>query len=186
VIDKAAVHVYNDSGEGTVFGRISAKAQDARGANLVEFALALLLLLLILGGIADLGRAFHIYIAMTNGAREGARYGARLPCLSSDPDQPAAVSAAIIAAVAQGAAMSGVDLTTIGCATPTISPNPVDGCTPWEARDGSPLVVTVSCPFQAEMSGAPALFGLTGLGNFNMTASATMANFGNDAQYSPK
>ena len=63
-----------------MFGRISAKARDARGANLVEFALALLLLLLILGGIADLGRAFHIYIAMANGAREGARYGARLPC----------------------------------------------------------------------------------------------------------
>jgi len=40
---------------------------------LVEFALVLPLLLLMLVGIADLGRAFTTYIAITNAAREGCR-----------------------------------------------------------------------------------------------------------------
>jgi len=48
-----------------------------RGANLVEFALVLPLLLLMLVGIADLGRAFTAYIRVTNAAREAARIGVK-------------------------------------------------------------------------------------------------------------
>jgi len=53
--------------------------RNERGANLVEFAIVVLLLLLILAGIADLGRAFYGYNVITNAAREAARYGTRLP-----------------------------------------------------------------------------------------------------------
>jgi len=48
-----------------------------RGQSLVELALVLPLLILLLMGIADLGRAFYSYIEITNAAREGARYAVR-------------------------------------------------------------------------------------------------------------
>jgi len=42
-------------------------------------ALVLPLLLLLLAGIVDLGRAFYSHIAITNAAREGARRASRFP-----------------------------------------------------------------------------------------------------------
>jgi Flp pilus assembly protein TadG len=50
-----------------------------RGSSLVETALIAPVLLIILFGIADAGRAFSSYITMTNAVREGARYAARRP-----------------------------------------------------------------------------------------------------------
>lgn len=47
-----------------------------RGQGLVEFALALPLLLLVILGIVDFGRLFLMYSAVSNAAREGVRYGA--------------------------------------------------------------------------------------------------------------
>ena len=54
--------------------RTERQARGERGANLVEAALCIPLLLLVLVGIVDLGGAFHTYIAVVAGAREGARY----------------------------------------------------------------------------------------------------------------
>lgn len=44
-----------------------------RGAAAVEFAMVLPLMLLVLAGIVDFGRAFFTEIQLTNAAREGAR-----------------------------------------------------------------------------------------------------------------
>ncbi len=44
------------------------------GQSMVEFALILPLLVLIVAGLFDLGRAFFAYIVISNAAREGARY----------------------------------------------------------------------------------------------------------------
>jgi Flp pilus assembly protein TadG len=44
-----------------------------QGAELIEFALILPLLLVIIAGIWDFGRAYRTYQAITNAAREGAR-----------------------------------------------------------------------------------------------------------------
>lgn len=49
-----------------------------RGQDLVEFALVLPLLMIIVIGVLDLGRAFFASIALANVAREGARYGINL------------------------------------------------------------------------------------------------------------
>ena len=46
-----------------------------KGAELIEFALVLPLLLLIIAGIIDFGFLFQSYEAVTNAAREGARVG---------------------------------------------------------------------------------------------------------------
>jgi len=51
------------------------KAASERGAELIEFALALPLLLVIIMGIFDFGLAFQRYEVLTNAAREGARLG---------------------------------------------------------------------------------------------------------------
>src|SRR4030042_293998 len=49
--------------------------QHQRGQSMLEFALILPLMVLIIAGIFDLGRAFYGSITITNAAREGARYG---------------------------------------------------------------------------------------------------------------
>ena len=46
-----------------------------RGQSLTEFALALVLLLTVLAGVADLGRMFFAYIIIRDAAQEGAVFG---------------------------------------------------------------------------------------------------------------
>jgi hypothetical protein len=50
-----------------------------RGQSLVELAIVLPVLLLLLGGAIDLGRAFFARVAIENAAKEGALYGATDP-----------------------------------------------------------------------------------------------------------
>ena len=47
--------------------------QDQQGQSTIEFALILPLMVLIVVGIFEIGRAFFAYIAITNAAREGVR-----------------------------------------------------------------------------------------------------------------
>ncbi|HET7035261.1 MAG TPA: TadE/TadG family type IV pilus assembly protein [Thermomicrobiaceae bacterium] len=51
----------------------------SRGQSIVEFGLVLPMLLLLMLGTLDLGRAFFDYIQMRNAAYEGARYASRFP-----------------------------------------------------------------------------------------------------------
>jgi Flp pilus assembly protein TadG len=53
--------------------RATARWSDESGAELIEFALVLPLLLLVLLGIIDFGFLFQRYEVVTNAAREGAR-----------------------------------------------------------------------------------------------------------------
>jgi Flp pilus assembly protein TadG len=76
-----------------------------RGAELVEFALVFPTLLLVLGGMIDLGLLFQRYEVVTNAAREGARVAA-LPNYQ-DSDVTARV----------GAYMTAAGLTCSGCAS---------------------------------------------------------------------
>lgn len=59
--------------------------RDEEGAAVVEFALVLPILLFIVFGIIDFGRAFYTLNNIVSAVREGARYGAIL----ADPDSPA-------------------------------------------------------------------------------------------------
>ncbi|MGC8780015.1 MAG: TadE/TadG family type IV pilus assembly protein [Anaerolineae bacterium] len=60
-------------------GKVGAWPRAERGSNLVETAFVLPVLLLLLAGVADLGRAFHDYIVLTAAAREGAYFAAYFP-----------------------------------------------------------------------------------------------------------
>lgn len=55
-----------------------------RGQSLVEFAIMVPVLLILLMGLVDLGRAYYTYLALRDAAAEGANFGAVYPhCLSS-------------------------------------------------------------------------------------------------------
>ena len=77
-----------------------------RGAELLEFALVLPLLLLVLAGILDMGLLFKDYQVVTNAAREGARM-ASLPGWT-ETDVKARVDAYLAAGGFQGAATTTV------------------------------------------------------------------------------
>jgi len=64
------------------------------GQGLVEFALILMVLVLVVFGVLDLGRAFHSLITITNASREGARYLTKHP-LDNDNDFAGTKNAAI-------------------------------------------------------------------------------------------
>jgi hypothetical protein len=50
-----------------------------RGQSMVEFALSLVILLILLSGIVDMGRALFTYMALRDAAQEGAIYGSTEP-----------------------------------------------------------------------------------------------------------
>ena len=88
-----------------------------RGQSLVEFALTLSLLMLILLGMLDLGRAYNAYVIITNAARNGAYFGSFHPTDSSGIKQRVVLEAQD----------SGVALTTsnVTIATTGVSLTPI-------------------------------------------------------------
>lgn len=54
-----------------------------RGQSLTEFAISFLVLILLLAGTVDLGRAFFSYLALREAAEEGALYGSTNPADTS-------------------------------------------------------------------------------------------------------
>jgi len=138
-------------------GRQTDRAQ--RGANLVEMALILPLLLLLLAAITDFGRAFNHYIVITNAAREGARFGARVLHTVDIDDY-------ILGAVRQEAANGGINLMDPGVAAITIEP--AQG-----ARTATyPITVTV------EYSMTTIFTGLVGLDIIPMQSRSVMVMYG--------
>jgi Flp pilus assembly protein TadG len=97
-----------------------------RGANLVELSMVLFILLMLVAGIIDFGRAFNSYIVINNASREGARYASRRPDLKGR----------ILQAVKDEAVESSVDPAELDI---EIDPDP-DGTV---AARGQPITVTV-------------------------------------------
>lgn len=122
-----------------------------RGQSLVEFAISGLVLVLLLGGAADLGRAFYYAVALQGAAREGARQAgyatdfgvapANLP-----PNQ-------VLTVVNRTLAGSGLSATLgTGCPSTTTGNGPYDGHFP--DRAGSVLVyVCYQAPGAGTFSG---------------------------------
>jgi len=78
--DKSVLVSENTTGEGAINGargnrRLHLPRRGLRGQELIEFALAVPILALFIFGVLDMGRIFHVLIAISNAAREGARYG---------------------------------------------------------------------------------------------------------------
>jgi len=69
---------------------------DERGQTLVEFAIILLLILAILFGITEFGRAWYYTNSLTNGVRTGVRYATTLDNTTSFESKVVAVTMANI------------------------------------------------------------------------------------------
>lgn len=67
-------------------------ATSSDGVALVEFALVMPVLILLLVGILDTGRAINAYVTISNASREGARYAA----LNPTAPPPAIKSSAVL------------------------------------------------------------------------------------------
>jgi Flp pilus assembly protein TadG len=50
-----------------------------KGQSLVELALVVMVVLVIMAGVLDLGRLFYTYLALFDGAQEGATYASEFP-----------------------------------------------------------------------------------------------------------
>jgi Flp pilus assembly protein TadG len=90
---------------------------DEKGQGLVELALVLPLLLLILLGIADLGRAFYYTVMITGAAREAAAYAATNPTANASAVAQHACNASGLAAF--GSACPTTFVVTCVAACPT-------------------------------------------------------------------
>lgn len=121
----------------------------SRGQSLVEFALLLPLLIVILIGILDLGRFFGGYVALTNAAREGARYAIDYPTDTTG---------------IKNRTVSEVSGSLPNFTTSNVTVNAASGTDP-----GNPITVAVSYPFPLITT---YLFG--GLQNIPINTSATM------------
>ena len=103
-----------------------------RGSSLAEFALILPILAFLVLGVADLGRAFHDYVVITNASREGARYASRFP----------ADGAGIVRVARQEATNNGLDPATISVSVDTVG-----------AEAGQPIRVTTTYQFHTILGG---------------------------------
>jgi Flp pilus assembly protein TadG len=100
------------------------------GQSMVEFALVVVMLLLLVVGICEFGRAWNLYQILANAAREGAR----LAALPTGFTNPAAVTARVQSYLQTGNVNPGKATITIGGAG-------VDGGT------GTQVSVTVTYPY---------------------------------------
>lgn len=73
--------------------RAARPCREERGAELVEYALVLPLLLVLLVGLLDFAMAYHIKQKLSNAAREGARLGASQGIIDITQTNPPSVQA---------------------------------------------------------------------------------------------
>jgi Flp pilus assembly protein TadG len=138
-LDVAGMHGSLHSQDGKMSGPIPPQLHDLisreHGQSIIEFALALPMLVLILFGAIDLARAFQTQIIVTNAAREGARYGSTHPTATIDKFQQIA-----------GAEAAGFPVNVISLACFRLADNLQIPCD--TAQNGDRLQVTAKADFQ--------------------------------------
>jgi Flp pilus assembly protein TadG len=174
--------------------------RDADAAALVEFAVALPLLVVLVVGIFDFGGAFNLKQELSNAAREGARFGAAQPTNDLTLAKPASVDAirflvdsylqtakindcglGTLPEPAQGAPLTWVYNASSGCAgtlTLTISRGtPVQETVPGPVTMSS-TTVQISYPYQWRFNTVIRLLvpGATYAGVSQIPADATAVN----------
>lgn len=134
-----------------VIRKLPKDTSSERGQSFAELALTLVVLLILVAGIVDLGRAFFTYIALRDAAQEAAVYGSINPTDSS------------------GINDRGMAVLTNRMDTSTVSISPTFSGTCANGSNTIQVVVQFS-NFNITM---PFLGTLVGSQNFNITASVT-------------
>lgn len=126
--------------------------QNERGQSLVELAITLVVILILLAGIVDLGRAFFAYMSLRDAAQEAALYG------STEPTDTSGINSRGMSVLANRVDTSSVTI------TPTITGS---AC----GNGSNSITVTVQLSnFAITM---PFLGTLVGSQSFDMTATIT-------------
>ena len=136
--------------------------KESSGQNLVEFALVIILVMALLVGVVEFGRAWNIYQVIANGAREGARIASLPAGFATTADVNNRVNNYLTAA--------GLPP---GSATVTIGGAGVGGAT------GTQVSITVSYPYQFLYVGPIVRMinpGATAGGNVTLQSQAIMRN----------
>lgn len=115
------------------------RTRSQKGAELVEFALAVPVLIMLVLGVMDFGAAFTLREMLTNAARSGARIMVSSPltnqdCTSSTPCSVVAAATAVVNYMAN----AGIDFSCVDPATPTST-----GTLQWsyDCSNGTSLVI---------------------------------------------
>lgn len=136
-----------------------------RGQALVEFAMVMPLLLLLLVGLIEFGRAWNLHQVVTDASREGARH-AVLQSEADPSDRQDSVSNVVNRALANAA---------VNTSNPNIDID-VDGL----SEIGKPVTVTVSVPYEFVFLGPMMSWFAQGWGGSDreimLTARSTMRN----------
>ena len=120
---------------------VGRRREGDRGQALVEMALMLPVLVLLLVGVFDLGRAVWLSNSLATAVREGTRYGVVHGALSASPAGPG--SATYTAPDVDTAITSSVQRYAIGVPGLVVHATWPDG----DANRGSRVVVSASFPF---------------------------------------
>ena len=146
-----------------------------KGAETVEFAIILPILLLVLFGIMEYGVVLYDKAVITNASREAARSGIayRCPALSSDE---------IATVVFNATSYAGNSLLysfATGSTSPnvTVSPTPSTTATNCFANSGNPLTVTVTYSYQFIALGGLMNFFVPGFTNPITLSATTVMNY---------
>jgi Flp pilus assembly protein TadG len=122
------------------------RARSSRGAELVELALVLPLLLMLVAGIVDFAFMFQAFEVITNAAREGARIRVLPGYTTADAQARVAsyVSAAGLTTVTPTTTVTAVTLANGGGGAPTSTAYQVDVTYVYSFRLLSPLLSNVT------------------------------------------
>lgn len=92
-------------------------ARNEKGQSLVEFAFSIVVLLLLLAGAVDLGRALYTYMGLRDAAQEGALYGSTNPTLTGEIESRVRHSSNLLQSIsADAGANTSVQVTILGAA----------------------------------------------------------------------
>jgi Flp pilus assembly protein TadG len=123
-----------------------AEARRLRGQALVEFAVALPILILLVAGVLELGRGYSLALAMSDAARDGARYVAGKTSTTNGPGLAAMCNliTADLAAVTSS----------VSCPSQVGHAPPFVAGTDYTAPAGGQAVVAVYCGSSANCTGS--------------------------------
>jgi len=142
--------------------------RDQRGQALAEFALVLPLILFFIAGVVEMGRAWNIKQAVTDAAREGARY-------TVVKDDAVPTLADVQSKIEERLALAGVTTSTIGFSSADAACSVVANCFHNDVGYGKEMTVSVATQFQMGLMGA--LLGWAGVpAAVEISTTATMRN----------
>jgi len=136
--------------------RLRTFGSDESGQALVEFALVMPILLILVVGIIEFGRAWNMQQVITDAAREGARKAAIFDEATTQADVENIVRSALAG----------------GRIDPSVATITTNG---WNGDRGFPATITVSVPYRFTFFG-PIMEWTTGESNITLKTAFTMRN----------